>query len=42
VHCHGLDTEFPAGTQDAQRNLAAIGYDDFIEHATVARYSAAR
>jgi hypothetical protein len=32
VHGDGLDAEFLAGPQDAQRDLAAIGDEDFLEH----------
>ena len=38
VHGDGLDAELAAGAQDAQRDLAAVGDDDFVEHA-VARCS---
>jgi hypothetical protein len=31
-HRDGLDAHFPAGALDSQRDLAAIGYDDFIKH----------
>ena len=33
VHGDGLDAEFAAGAQDAQRDLAAVGDDDLLEHA---------
>ncbi len=36
VHGDGLDIEFPAGAQDTQRNFAAVGDDDFIEHTIAA------
>ena len=42
VHRDGLDIEFPACAQDTQRNLATIGYNDFIEHGIAARQSEAR
>ena len=32
MHRHGLDAELAAGAQDAQRDFAAIGDDDFLEH----------
>ena len=32
MHRHGLDAELLARTQYAQCDLAAIGYEDFIEH----------
>ena len=32
VHGDGLDAEFAAGAEDAQRDLAAIGDDDLVEH----------
>ena len=32
VHGDGRDAEFLAGAQHAQRDLAAIGYQDFFEH----------
>ena len=32
MHRHGLDAEFAAGAQDAKRDLAAIGDDDFFDH----------
>ena len=28
----GLDVEFPAGADDAEGNLPAVGYEDFLEH----------
>jgi hypothetical protein len=33
VHGDGLDVEFTAGAQYAQRYLAAIRNDDFVQHA---------
>ena len=30
MHGHGLDPEHVAGTQDTQRDFAAIGDDDFV------------
>jgi hypothetical protein len=32
MHRDGLDAKFLAGAQDTQGDLAAIGYQDFIEH----------
>ena len=32
VHGDGLDAQLAAGAQDAQRDLAAIGDDDFFQH----------
>ena len=32
VHGDGLDAQFAAGAQDAQRDFAAIGDDDFLQH----------
>ena len=32
VQGHGADAERAAGALDAQRNLAAVGYDDFFDH----------
>ncbi len=32
VHGDGLDAELAAGAQDAQRDLAAVGDDDLLEH----------
>ena len=32
VHGDRLDAELAAGAQDAQRDLAAVGDDDFVEH----------
>src|SRR2546421_5929081 len=32
VHRHGLDAELPAGAQDPQRDLAAVGDDDLLDH----------
>ena len=32
MHRHGRDAEFLAGAQHPQRDLAAIGDQDFIEH----------
>jgi hypothetical protein len=32
VHGNRRDAEFLAGTQDPERDLAAIGYENFIEH----------
>ncbi len=32
MHGDGLDAELAAGAQDAERDLAAIGDDDFVEH----------
>ena len=37
MHGDGLDAELAAGAQDAERDLAAIGDDDFVEHAWVIR-----
>jgi hypothetical protein len=34
MHGHRRDAEFLAGAQDAKRDLAAIGDEDFIEHST--------
>ena len=33
MHRDGRDAQFLAGPQDAQRNFAAIGYEDLVEHA---------
>ena len=38
----GLDAHFPAGAQDSQGNLAAVGNDDFFEHCVKSDYSAVR
>jgi hypothetical protein len=35
MDCHGLDAQFLAGAQDAQGNFAAVGDQDFLEHAKV-------
>src|SRR5579863_1449505 len=32
MHRHRLDTELPAGAQDPQRDLAAVGDDDLLDH----------
>jgi hypothetical protein len=32
VHGHGGDTDFPAGAQHAQRDLAAVGNQHLVEH----------
>ena len=32
MHRHGLDAELAAGPQNAERNLAAVGDDDFLDH----------
>ena len=32
MHRHGSDPQFLASTQDAQRDLTAIGYQDLVEH----------
>jgi hypothetical protein len=32
MHGHSLDAELATGTQDAERDLAAIGDYDFVEH----------
>jgi hypothetical protein len=32
VHRNGLDAELAAGPLDAQRDLAAVGYENFFEH----------
>ena len=32
VHRDGPDAEFPAGAQDAQRDLAPVRNDNFLEH----------
>ena len=32
MHRDGLDAELPAGALDAQRHLAAVGYEDLVEH----------
>ena len=32
VNCDGLDVQFPAGAQNSQRDLSAVGDDDFVEH----------
>ena len=32
MHGDGLDAELAAGAQDAQRDLAAVGDDDLVEH----------
>src|SRR5256884_1068040 len=37
VHGHGLDAELPAGTQDPQRDLAAVGDDDLLDHGALIR-----
>ena len=34
MHGHGRDAELLAGAQHAQRDLAAVGYEDFFEHRT--------
>jgi len=39
VHGDGLDVQFTAGAQYAQRNLAAVRNDDFVQHAIGSRYS---
>jgi hypothetical protein len=35
VHGDGLDSELLAGAQDAQRDFAAIGNDEFFEHGII-------
>jgi hypothetical protein len=35
VHGNGLDAKLAAGAQDAQRDLAAVGYENFFEHETL-------
>ena len=37
MHRDGGDAEFLAGAQHAQRDLAAIGYEDLVEHASSKR-----
>ncbi len=37
VHGDGLDAQLAAGAQDAQRDFAAVGDDDFFEHSGVIR-----
>ena len=32
MHRHGLDAQLAAGPQDAKRDLAAVGDDDFLDH----------
>ena len=32
VHGHGRDAELLAGAQHPERDLAAIGYEDFLKH----------
>jgi hypothetical protein len=32
MHRHSLDPHVAAGAMDAQRDLAAIGDEDFLEH----------
>ncbi len=32
MHRNGGDAELLAGPQDAKRDLAAIGYEDLVEH----------
>ena len=32
VHGDRLDSQLAAGSQDAKRNLAAVGDDDFLDH----------
>jgi hypothetical protein len=32
MHGHRLDTELAAGALDSQRDFAAVGYEDFLEH----------
>jgi len=32
VHGDRLDSELAAGADDAQRDLPAIGYEDFLKH----------
>jgi hypothetical protein len=32
VNGNGCDPELLAGTQDTKGDLAAIGYEDFVEH----------
>jgi hypothetical protein len=32
MHRDGVDTELLAGSQNTQRDLAAIGYEDLVEH----------
>ena len=36
MHRDGRDAQFLAGAQNAQRDLAAIGYQDLVEHASAA------
>jgi len=35
MHRHGCDAEFLAGAQDAKCDLAAIGYEDLVEHVSL-------
>ena len=37
MHGHGLDAELLAGAQHAQCDFAAIGYEDFVEHAVLGK-----
>src|SRR3954451_11606033 len=40
MHSHGLDAHLAAGTMDAERDLAAIGDQDLVEHySTIIRTS---
>jgi hypothetical protein len=35
VDCDGLDAKLAASPLDAQRDLAAVGYEDLLEHVKV-------
>ena len=37
MNCDSLDAHFAARALNAQRDLAAIGYYDFVQHDVVAR-----
>jgi hypothetical protein len=35
MHRHRLDSELAAGPQNAERNLAAVGDNDFLDHRVI-------
>jgi hypothetical protein len=32
-HCDGFDSDFPAGTDNTERNFTPVRYEDFFEQA---------
>jgi len=35
MHRHGLDAQFAARSENAERDLAAVGDDDFLDHRVI-------